>query len=160
MTPRMTRGLRISALEEELRERLAEIEAHRGTGRGRRDPELEAQVRAVRAELKRLAAERRALLAQIERGFAQLRVKQAEFDRARAAARAAGRRGRIPVSKEERRLRRSLAVLQRERAYVDGSVYRDRKLARSAKEALAGAVRRQERPGVSAGPGDGRPGRW
>lgn len=86
--------------------------------------------RAVREELRQLTAERAAVLKEIAVEQARLQSKQSAFDRARAKEKAAGRR-KAPVSRAEEKVRAQLAAaLQRERAYVDGTVHRDRKLGR------------------------------
>ncbi|GAA0937536.1 hypothetical protein [Actinocorallia libanotica] len=115
-TPRMKRGMRLCEQEAALR--------RRGPGPGRRE-----QPETVRAALDRISVERERLLAQIEAELLPLRARQAEYDRARAASKAPPRLKRIQVSKAEQRLRRRMAALQRERAYVDGTVYRDRESA-------------------------------
>jgi hypothetical protein len=85
--------------------------------------------RAVRAELRQLTAERAAVLKEIAVEQARLQPKQSAFDRARAKEKAAGRR-KAPVSRAEEKVRAQPAALQRERAYVDGTVRRDRELGR------------------------------
>lgn len=80
----------------------------------------------VRAELRAMEAERAALLKQITDHEAKLRPKQAEYDRTRSAAKQAGKHRKILVTKAERKVRAELARLQSERAYVDGTVHRDR----------------------------------
>lgn len=136
MTPRKKRGLEIDAREAELRARRSAFDRERSrifreTGQkpgGKKSWSKEE--RAVRAELRALAKERATLVAQIDAELAKLRPQQAEFDRLRTAARAAGRRKKLPVTTKEQELRNKLALLQSERAYVDGTVHRDRDMAR------------------------------
>lgn len=76
----------------------------------------------------RLAAERDRLLAEITARETELRSKQGSLDRARNAAAAArnGSKKKAPVTKAEKKVRAELALLQSERAHVDGTVGRTR----------------------------------
>ncbi|WP_301174594.1 hypothetical protein [Actinomadura geliboluensis] len=135
MTARKKRGLEIAAREAELQARRRAFDRERSrifreTGQrpGGKKTWSEEE-RAVRAELRALADERAALLTQIDGEMAKLRPQQAEFERLRNEARAAGRRKKLPVTKREQKLRNRLAVLQSERAHIDGTVQRGRERA-------------------------------
>jgi cell division protein FtsB len=136
MTARKKRGLEIDAREAELRDRRSAFERERSrifreTGQkpgGKKS--WSEEERAVHAELRALAEERAALVSQIDAELAKLRPQQAEFDRLRTSARAAGRRKKLPLTTREQKLRNKLALLQSERAYVDGTVRHDRDMAR------------------------------
>ncbi|WP_106400211.1 hypothetical protein [Actinocorallia populi] len=133
LTPRMKRGLRLCEQEAELRARRSELDRRRAFDRhgNRRSPGLEAEAATVRTALEKIAVERERLLAQIEAELLPLRAKQSEYDRARAAARLPRRLKKIQVSKAEQKLRKRMAALQRERAYVDGTTYRGRESAKN-----------------------------
>jgi hypothetical protein len=136
MTARKKRGLEIAAREAELQTRRSAFDRERSrifqeTGQkpgGKKS--WSEEERAVRAELRALADERVTLLAQIDAELAELRSQQAEFERLRTAARAAGRRKKLPVTAREQKLRNKLALLQSERAHVDGTVHHDREMGR------------------------------
>lgn len=136
MTPRKKRGLEIAAREAELQARCSAFDRERRrifqeTGQKLGGKKAWSQEeRVVRAELRALADERATLLAQIDAEMAKLRPQQAEFDQIRTAARAAGRRKKLPVTTREQKLRNKLASLQSERAHIDGTVRRDRETAR------------------------------
>ncbi|GLY86039.1 hypothetical protein [Actinoallomurus iriomotensis] len=136
MTPRMKRGLEISAREAELVKALADFDRQRtrlfqetGVRQSGEESAVSPEERAVRAELRQLTAERAAVLKEIADEQARLQAKQSAFDRVRAKEKAAGRR-KAPASRAEEKVRARLAALQRERAYVDGTVHRDRELGR------------------------------
>ncbi|MEW1843733.1 hypothetical protein AB0392_37810 [Nonomuraea angiospora] len=123
----------MSAREAELLKMRADFDRQRsrvfaetGVRQSGKQSKVSPEEKAVRAELREIAAERTAMLEQIAAEVAKLKPKQAEFDRARAAAKTAGRRKKLPVSAAEQELRDRIAALQRDRAYVDGSVWRDR----------------------------------
>lgn len=136
MTVRKKRGLEIAEREAELQGRRSAFDRERSrifreTGQkpGGKKTWSEEE-RAVRAELRALEDERATLLAQIDAELAELRSQQAEFKRIRTSVWAAGRRKKPPVTKKEQKLSTKLAVLQSERAHVDGAVRRDREMAR------------------------------
>ncbi|GAA4227915.1 hypothetical protein GCM10022254_16730 [Actinomadura meridiana] len=136
MTARKRRGLEIDAREAKLEARRGEFDRERSrifrvTSRKPGGKQTWSdEERAVRAELRALADERAALLARIEAELAELRPRQSEFDRLRAEARAAGSRKKPPVTKKEQKLRNRVALLQSERAHLDGTVRRDRESSR------------------------------
>jgi len=132
----MKRGLEMSAREAELLKMRAEFDRQRtrifqetGERRSGKESAVSPEERAVRAELREIADERAAVLAQIAAELEKLKPEQAEYNRARTAAKAAGRRKKLPVTKAEQKLRNRIASLQRDRAYVDGTVHRDRQAA-------------------------------
>jgi predicted nucleic acid-binding Zn-ribbon protein len=87
-------------------------------------------LREVRDELKNLAAERQTLLAQVRQAETTLRAEQGRLDRNRAALTAQrGRRALPKVTKAEKQVRVKLAALASERAWLDGTVHRDREQA-------------------------------
>lgn len=134
MTPRKKRALEISAREAELHKQRVAFERERSrlyqqTGQPQGKATWTEEEHTVRAELKGLEGERAELLDQVDAEQAKLRSQQAEFERARAAARAAGRK-KPPASAKEQKVRDRLAVLQSERAHLDGTVQRDRDTAR------------------------------
>lgn len=138
MTRRKERGLEIFAREKELSARQSAFERERtriftetGQRVSGRDSQVSEEERAVRAELRALGTERAGLLAEIAAQEAALRGKQSAFAQARnAAAKMPGRgKKKAPVSKAEQKIRAELALLQSERAYVDGTVGRDRESA-------------------------------
>jgi hypothetical protein len=126
MTQRKQRAAEIASREAELRERQGDLDRKRAraTGeRGQKRPVNDAE-RQLRSEMRALARERQVLLEQVSRREAQLRQRQSLGDRARAAA---ARKGRQPsVTKAERALRAELAVLESERAHLDGTAQRIR----------------------------------
>ena len=135
MTRRKERGLEIFAWEKELRARQSAFDRERtriftetGQKVSGRESKVSEEERTVRAQLRALAAERDGLLAEIAAREAELRAKQSAYGQARSAA--AGTPGRAkkkaPVTKAEQKVRAELALLQRERAHVDGTVGRDR----------------------------------
>ncbi|MEU8379188.1 hypothetical protein [Streptosporangium sp. NPDC048865] len=133
LTPRQKRGLEIAEREDELRDQWRNFDRERTrifqeTGRkvSGKESQVSKEEKAVRAELRALEAERAALLKEITDHEVVLRPKQAEYDRIRSAAKQAGKHKNIPVTKAERKIRVDLAGLQSERAYVDGTVRRDR----------------------------------
>ncbi|MEU4409711.1 hypothetical protein AB0F88_34810 [Streptosporangium sp. NPDC023963] len=133
LTPRQKRGLEIAEREDELRDQWRNFDRERTrifqeTGRkvSGKESQVSKEEKAVRAELRALEAERAALLKQITDHEAKLRPKQAEYDRIRSGAKQAGKHRKILITKAERKVRAELARLQSERAYVDGTVRRDR----------------------------------
>ena len=135
MTPRKQRGLEIFARERELRTQQSAFDRERTrifTETGHKVSGKESQVggeeKAVRAELRALAAERARLLEEITAREAELRARQATFDRTRSAGAGTPGQGKKKalVTRAEQEIRTELAVLQSERAYVDGTVGRDR----------------------------------
>jgi hypothetical protein len=136
MTPRKERGLEMFAREQQLLGQQSAFDRERTrvfTETGQKVSGKESQVsreeRAVRAELRALAAERARLLEDIAAEEARLRPRLAAFNKARHAADAKPGRGKKkpPVAtKAERKVRDALALLQSERAHVDGTVGRDR----------------------------------
>ncbi|MEV7012024.1 hypothetical protein [Streptosporangium sp. NPDC051022] len=136
MTPRKKRGLEIFAREKELRTRQADFDRERTrvfqeTGRriSSKVSRVSPEERAVRTELTSLAEERATLLEQIAQQTAKLQARQGEFERRRAAAKTKRERA---VSDAEHRVLAQLALLQSERAYVDGTASRNREFAISA----------------------------
>ncbi|WP_157555669.1 hypothetical protein [Herbidospora yilanensis] len=136
LTPRMRRGLEIAARDDEIGSLLADFNRERsrvfretGVRQSGKESKVSPEERAIIRERRELAAERQFLLDQIAAEWAVLKPKQARFDQARAEAKAA-RRPKPPVSKAEQRVRDRMAALQRDRAYVDGTAYRDRQQAR------------------------------
>ncbi len=140
MTRRKERGLEISAREKELRAQQSAFDrectrifTETGQKVSGRESQVSEEEEAVRGELRALAAERARLLAEIAAREAELRTEQAAFDQARrAAARTPGRGKKAPVTKAEQKVRAELALLQSERAHVDGTVGRDRESAQIA----------------------------
>ncbi|MGI5206167.1 hypothetical protein ACQEU6_31925 [Spirillospora sp. CA-108201] len=135
MTARKKRGLEIDAREAELQSRRSEFDRERSrifqeTGQKLKKDSWSEEERAVRAELDALAGERAALLSQIDAEMAELRPQQAEFTRLRTAGKAGSQRKKLPVTKAEQELRNKLALLQSERAHIDGTARRDRETAR------------------------------
>ncbi|MEV1174627.1 hypothetical protein [Nonomuraea sp. NPDC049784] len=133
LTPRMKFGLKMSEREAELLKMKAGFDRQRtrifqetGVRQSGKESKVSPEEKAVRAELREIAAKRVEILDQIAAEFAELKPKQAQFDQARAAAKAAGRRKKLPVSAAEQKLRDKIAALQRDRAYVDGTAWRDR----------------------------------
>lgn len=134
MTPRKKRGLEISAREQELRAQQSEFDRERtriftetGQKVSGRESQVNEQEKAVRGELRALAAERACLLTEIIAQEARLRPQQAAFDQARRAG-----AKKNPLTKAEQEVRAGLALLQSERAHVDGTVWRDRESAQIA----------------------------
>lgn len=124
-TPRKRRAMEIVDREATLHARQADLQrqAARGTPQS---PDL----REVRDELKNLAAERQTLLAQVRQAETTLRAEQGRLDRNRAALTAQrGRRALPKVTKAEKQVRVKLAALASERAWLDGTVHRDREQA-------------------------------
>jgi hypothetical protein len=133
----MKRGLEMSVREDELKKVLADYDRQRtrvfqetGVRQSGKESAVSPEEKTVRAELRQLTAERDVVLREIAAEQARLQSKQSEFDRARAAAAKAAGRRKMPVSRAEEKVRARLAALQRERAYVDGTVHRDRESAR------------------------------
>ena len=137
MTPRKERGLEIFEREQQLRARQSAFDRERtriftetGQKVSGRESQLSQEEKAVRAELRALAAERARLLAEITAREAVLRPKLSAVDKARNALSAIkpgrGKKKAPVVTKAERKIRAELALLQRERAHVDGTVGRDR----------------------------------
>ncbi|MER5620267.1 hypothetical protein ABT061_04405 [Streptosporangium sp. NPDC002544] len=125
--------MEIAEREDELRDQWKKFDRERtrilqetGQKVSGKESKVSKKEKAVRAELRALEAERAALLKQITDREVKLRPKQAEYDRARSAAKQAGKRRKVPVAEAERKVRADLARLQSERAYVDGTVHRDR----------------------------------
>lgn len=139
-TRRKERGLEISARQQELRAQQSAFDRERTrifTETGQKASGGKSQVseeeKAVRGELRALAAERARLLTEIAAREAQLRTRQAAFDQARQAAAKTPGRGKKPsVTKAEQKVRAELAILQSERAHVDGTAVRDRESAQIA----------------------------
>jgi hypothetical protein len=144
MTRRKQRAAEIASREAELRQwqgdfdrRRARAASERGrkgsvsergrkgsvSERGRKGSVSDAE-RRMRAEMSALARERKILLEQVTRREAELRQRQSKYDRARAAAAKKGKQP--PVSQAEHALRTELAVLESERAHLDGTAQRDR----------------------------------
>jgi hypothetical protein len=135
MTRRKQRAAEIASREAELRQwqgdfdrRRARAASERGqkgsvSERGQKRPVSDAE-RRMRAEMSALARERKILLEQVTRREAELRQRQSKYDRARAAAAKKGKQP--PVSQAEHALRAELAVLESERAHLDGTAQRDR----------------------------------
>jgi len=131
MTARKKRAVEIAGREAELARQRSEFDRQRAAAfkEGRKLPATEAE-RQVQAELRALEKERKALLEQIGQRQAALRLRQGELSRARAAAVARrGKKALPPVTKAERKLRSEMAVLDSERAWLDGTVQRDRDMA-------------------------------
>ncbi|NRQ39812.1 hypothetical protein HII36_49490 [Nonomuraea sp. NN258] len=139
LTPRMKFGLKMSEREAELLKMRADFDRQRtrtfqetGVRQSGKESKVSPEEKVLLAELREIAAKRSRVLAQIAAEFEKLKPKQAEFERVRAAARSAGRRKKLPVSEAEQKLRDRIAALQRDRAYVDGSVWHDREAGRYA----------------------------
>jgi hypothetical protein len=126
VTRRKRRAIEIAAREAELRDRQSEFDRKRARGSAERGQRrLSEAERQMRAEMSALAKERKILLEQVTRREAELRQRQSEGDRTRGAAAEKGQPP--PVSKAERALRAELAVLESERAHLDGTAQRDRR---------------------------------
>ncbi|WP_143591572.1 hypothetical protein [Thermoactinospora rubra] len=113
------------------------IFAGTGVRQSRKESKVSPDEKAVLAELREIAAQRAQVLDEIAAELEKLKPKQVPFDQARAAAKAAGRRKKLPVSAAEQKLRNRIAALQRDRAYVDGTVWRDREEGRNAEAVWA-----------------------
>ena len=126
MTGRKQRAIEIASREAELRDRQSEFDRKRARTSGERGQRrLSAAERQMRAEMSALARERKILLEQVTRREAELRQRQSEGDRARGAAAKKGQPP--PVTTAERALRAELAVLESERAHLDGTAQRVRR---------------------------------
>jgi hypothetical protein len=126
MTRRKQRAAEIASREAELRQWQSDFDRRRARAaseRGQKRPVSDAE-RRMRAEMSALARERKILLEQVTRREAELRQRQSKYDRARAAAAKKGKQP--PVSQAEHALRTELAVLESERAHLDGTAQRDR----------------------------------
>jgi DNA repair exonuclease SbcCD ATPase subunit len=131
MTARKKRAVEIAEREAELVRQRSEFDRQRTAAfkEGRKLPAAEAE-RQIRAELRALEKERKALWEQIGQRQAALRLRQSELSRARPAATARrGKKALPPATKAERKLRSEMAVLDSERAWLDGTVQRDRDMA-------------------------------
>jgi hypothetical protein len=142
MTPRKKRGLEIFARQRQLRDQQSAFDRERtrpftetGQKVSGKESEVSREERAVRAELRALAAERARLLEEIAAEEAKLRPRLAAFDKVRHAGDAKPGRGKkkaAVVTKAERERRAAFALLQSERAHMDGTVGRDRASATNA----------------------------
>jgi hypothetical protein len=111
-------------------EREIELEHHRAMLRGQQPPAVE-ELAAIRGELAELAAERQRLLSQVDQAEVAVRAQlnQQSVNREAITAKR-GRRALPKVTKAERRTRAKQAMLASERAWLDGTVRRDREWAR------------------------------
>jgi hypothetical protein len=124
-TPRKRRAIEIADRETALRTRQAELQRQAARG-APQSPDL----RDVRRELQGLAAERATLLDQVRQAETPLRGEQSRLDHNRATVTAQrGKRALPKVTNAEKQVRVKLAALASERAWLDGTVQRDREQA-------------------------------
>jgi hypothetical protein len=130
-SPRKQRAMQIAEREDVLRKVISTADRQRSwawNDERRKVPATE-QEQAARVELRELTQERQALLAEVVEREKTLRAQQSAHDRGRGAV--AAQRGKTPATKvtgAERKLRAEMSALASERAWLDGTVRRDREL--------------------------------